>query len=329
VLLISYGTRPEWLKVKPLVRLLKEKKFPLKVLFTGQHNSLMDEDFYFDLQIKITDGPNRLDSIVASILNKEKIFTGVGKVLVQGDTASAYAVALAAFHRRKKIIHLEAGLRTYDKDNPYPEEFYRRSISCMADINLCVSEVGRNNIIAERLPGISYVVGNTILDNITKKNIRYGDKVIITMHRRENHNLIRAWFESFEMLANKNKDLNFILPIHPNPDVVRHIKILNTVKVVEPLGHEELLENISECRLVITDSGGIQEESSFLGKKSIVCRKKTERVEGLGQFSFLCPHPNALEETFHDVNIDYRTQLPCPYGDGNASKKIYKILTEE
>ena len=328
MLLISYGTRPEWLKVKPLVKLLKEKKFPLKVLFTGQHNSLMVEDFYFDLQLKITDEQNRLDSIITSVLNKESIFAGVEKVLVQGDTASAYAVALAAFHRRKKIIHLEAGLRTYDKDNPYPEEFYRRSISCMADINLCVSEVGKSNITLERAPGRAYVVGNTILDNIAKKNIRYGDKVLITMHRRENHGLIGDWFEAFESLANKNKDLNFILPIHPNPNVIRHAKILNMVKAVDPLGHEELLEHISECRLVITDSGGIQEESSFLGKKSIVCRKKTERVEGLGQFSFLCPNPTGLERIFYDINGDYRIRLPCPYGDGDASKKIYKILIE-
>lgn len=326
MILISFGTRPEWLKVKPLINVCRKNKTPVKLLFTGQHESLIEEGFEYDYKINIKDSDNRLDSIFISVLGDDRIFDNVTKVLVQGDTASAYAVALASFHRKIEVVHLEAGLRSYDIENPYPEEFYRRCISNLASQNLCVSHVGRDNLETERAPGEIHVVGNTVLDNIPNLNISYGPKILITMHRRENHDIMENWFSELEKLAATNPHLQFIFPIHPNPRVKEHASVLKNVKVVDPVPHRELLQLISECRFVITDSGGIQEESSFLNKKSIVCRKATERVEGLGTFSFLCESPEQLKVLFDRLDENPEINLPCPYGDGKSSEKIYEIL---
>ena len=134
MILMAFGTRPEYIKIKPLIKEM-QGKIPFKLLFTGQHVDLLanveDQDV---IKLDIQDGSNRLDSIVSSIMNQDDIFEGVDSVLVQGDTTSVFAIALAAFHRRIKVIHLEAGLRTYDRDNPYPEEFYRQCISKIATI---------------------------------------------------------------------------------------------------------------------------------------------------------------------------------------------------
>lgn len=328
MLMIAYGTRPEWLKVKPVIDTYKINQAPFKLLFTGQHDSLIEKGFEYDCKINIKDFGNRLDSIFISVLGDDNIFDGVTKVLVQGDTASAYAVALASFHRKIEVIHLEAGLRSYDIENPYPEEFYRRCISNLSNQNLCVSSVGRDNLEAERTPGKIHIVGNTVLDNIPDLSISYGSKILITMHRRENHDIMESWFSELEKLAIMNPHLQFVFPIHPNPKVKEHARVLKNVKVVDPLPHRELLQLISECRFVITDSGGIQEESSFLKKKSIVCRKATERVEGLGSFSFLCAQPRDLQELFNKLNKDPAIDLPCPYGDGKSSQRIFEILNK-
>jgi UDP-N-acetylglucosamine 2-epimerase (non-hydrolysing) len=139
MILICYGTRPEHIKISPLLSEMKDK-IPYKTLFTGQHTDLV-KNVNFDFDLKIKDGNNRLDSVVQSCLNlDEDIFEGISHILVQGDTVSAYSLALAAFHRGIKIIHLEAGLRTYDFNNPYPEEAYRQCISRISDINLCPTQ---------------------------------------------------------------------------------------------------------------------------------------------------------------------------------------------
>ena len=324
--MIAFGTRPGWLEGRPLVEVYEEQKTPIRLLFTGQHDSLMERDFKYDYKIDIKKFDNRLDSIFMSILGNDSVFESVTKVLVQGDTASAYAVALASFHRKIEVVHLEAGLRSYDVENPYPEEFYRRCISNLTKQNLCVSSVGKDNLESERAPGTIHVVGNTVLDNIPNLETSYGSKILITMHRRENHEIMEKWFEELENLAANNPQLQFIFPVHPNPRVKKHVGKLKNVEVIDPLPHKELLEVMSECRLVITDSGGIQEESSFLKKKSVVCRKATERVEGLGTFSFLCQEPEHLKGLFNRLNKNPEIDLPCPYGDGKSSQKIYEIL---
>ena len=152
MILICYGTRPEHIKIKPLMDEMKSENLAFKTLFTGQHTDLVKSNFDFILSIK--EGNNRLDSVVSSCMDlDEKIFEGVTHILVQGDTVSAYSLALAAFHRGIKIIHLEAGLRTYDFQNPYPEEAYRQCISRISDINLCPTDNNKNNLEKENING--------------------------------------------------------------------------------------------------------------------------------------------------------------------------------
>tara|TARA_Y100000296_G_C5169284_1_gene256425 strand:- start:1367 stop:2377 length:1011 start_codon:yes stop_codon:yes gene_type:complete len=328
MLLICYGTRPEWIKIKPIIKKI-DGVIPFRLLFTGQHVDLLDKVEYDHVRLEIKDGSNRLDSIVSSIMNNEEMFEGIDSVLVQGDTTSVFAIALAAFHRKIHVIHLEAGLRTYDKFNPYPEEFNRRSVSCIADIHLCPTAETVMNLKKEMSSGQIFLVGNTVLDNLVGTETSYTNKIVITLHRRENHATMDKWFEAIDDLAKEYKEYEFILPIHPNPNVIKHRHILKNVKVIEPLEHKDFVELLASCRFLITDSGGLQEESAFLRKKCIVCRKTSERVEGMGIFSVLCDAPKHLRGCFEWMDADHipEENEECPYGDGHSADKIFKILT--
>jgi UDP-N-acetylglucosamine 2-epimerase (non-hydrolysing) len=334
MLLISFGTRPEYIKIKPLLRRF-DGVMPYALLFTGQHTSLLENviDTTYIRRLQITDGDNRLDSIVASIMNNDHVFSGITSVMVQGDTTSAFAVGLAAFHRKIDVIHLEAGLRTWDMANPYPEEFNRQALSRLATTHLCPTDVSAANLKKENVLNGVHIVGNTVLDNIRDVESVYGNTVLVTLHRRENHAMMDKWFSELESIAKDHPEYEFIIPLHPNPNVQQYRHLLQTVKVVEPLGHPEFIRMIANCRFIITDSGGIQEEASFLRKKCIVCRKTTERVEGMGVFAYMCPSPSQLREHFDFVNRD-DNHIPdieeeCPYGDGFAAEKIYGVLKNE
>lgn len=328
MILITFGTRPEYIKIKPLINIFKLNNFyEYKILFTGQHEQLIN-DIKFDYKIDIKDGDNRLDSIFSSIMNKDNIFKDIKYVMVQGDTASAYAVALSAFHRKIPVMHLEAGLRTYDIENPYPEEYYRRCISNLSSINFCVSNINKINLENEKTQGKNFVVGNTVLDNIKDIQTTYDKKVLVTLHRRENHECIKEWFEEIEKTSLFYADYEFLLPIHPNPNVKKHANILKNVKVIEPMDHNEIIKYMSNCSFIITDSGGLQEESSFLKKKSIVCRKTTERVEGLNEFSYLCDNPSKLKNIVDYVMLNKKIDKTCPYGDGQSSQRIYNVIKQ-
>lgn len=331
MLLIAFGTRPEWIKIKPVVDKINGK-IPFKLLCTRQHSSLIDNSLnqYNPCYLNIKDDTiNRLDSIVTSTLNQiEKYFDSITHVMIQGDTTSAFAVALAAFHRKINIIHLEAGLRSWDKDNPYPEEFNRISIGSMADMHLCPTIQCKENLRKIQSDNSkSVVVGNTILDNLVNIKPSISNMIFMTLHRRENIELIKQWFEAINNIAINNPELNFLFPMHPNPQIQRYKSILSHVNVVDPLPYEKCVEYIAKCGLVVTDSGGLQEESSFLKKKCIVCRKTTERTEGEYLFSYLCHDPSALSDIFNNTKIEL-VNLPCPYGDGKSSEKILQILLD-
>ena len=327
-LLICFGTRPEYIKVKPLISKFKDQ-FDTEVLFVKQHTNIFDFSNYTK-ELDLTQSDNRLDSIFVSVLSKsQEIFKDVSHVLIQGDTATACALSLAAFNRKIKVIHLEAGLRTYDLKNPYPEELYRQLISRISDINLCPTEQNKINLEKELVHGKNFVVGNTVLDNLNNIKTSYGNKVLVTLHRRENFSIIADFFRQISELAKENSDLEFILPIHPNPEVQKHKYLLENIKVIQPLQYDELINILKDTKLVITDSGGIQEECSFLNKKAIVCRKTTERQESVNIHSFLCAEPRFLKEIFYEHLSNYKVNQPCPYGDGNASEKILQILKNE
>jgi UDP-N-acetylglucosamine 2-epimerase (non-hydrolysing) len=325
MILLCFGTRPEWLKIKPLIKKLTN----YKLLFTGQHIDLLN-NLKVDYRIQINNNSNRLDQIIADCLLQFPN-EGYDSVLVQGDTASAFACALAAFNRNKKIYYLEAGLRSYNLEHPYPEEAYRQMISRLSDMNFCPTSLSKQNLNNEKVNGECYVVGNTILDNLVEyKNIcKYKDKVLITLHRRENHFWINEWFIKIDNLAKKYSHLEFVLPIHPNPNVIKHRDLLKNVKVVEPLPYDQLIELLIDCKLIITDSGGLQEEGSFLNKKVIVCRKTTERPEGINtDHLHLCPSPDNLENIFDNLIDRYSINSECPYGDGYSSERVAKIINE-
>lgn len=326
--LFCFGTRPEWIKIKPILNKLDRQEY--KLLFTGQHTDLI-KDIEIDYRITISESSNRLDQIVSDCLLQfpNDNFT---YVLVQGDTASAFACALAAFNRGIKIVHLEAGLRSYNLKHPYPEEAYRQMVSRISDIHLCPTELSKTNLVSERVNGDVFVVGNTVLDNLVelKSNSRYDNIVLVTLHRRENLEIMDKWFKEVEGIAKNNPDLHFILPIHPNPGVQKHKHILNSVEICDPLSHEDLLNILLKCKLVISDSGGLQEEGSFFNKKVIVCREITERPEGLqtGHLE-LCKNPIDLKDIFDKINNNCYIDSECPYGDGNSSKRIVGILRNE
>ena len=325
MILLCFGTRPEWLKIKPLLGLIKN----YKILFTGQHEDLIN-DIQVDYKITINNSESRLDQLISDCLTQFPK-GDFNSVLVQGDTASAFACALAAFNCGKKIFYLEAGLRSHDLNHPYPEEAYRQMISRISDVNFCPTKASQANLAKENTQGNSYVVGNTVLDNLLKfkQDCEYKNKVLVTLHRRENHEKMDIWFKMVDDLAIKYPYLEFILPIHPNPNVQKHKHILQNVKVVNPLPHKELLDILVKCKLVVTDSGGLQEEGCFFNKKVIICRKTTERPEGIPTGHLhLCKKPSDLHRMFDDLIYDNKIDALCPYGDGRSSIKVAKIINE-
>lgn len=334
MILLTFGTRPEFIKIKPLIDMFSKKGYPCKVLFTGQHTNLLPSGagLLIDYKLEMKNGPNRLDTIVSSLMNQSYIWVeGFEYVLVQGDTTSAFAMSLAAFHRKIKVLHLEAGLRTYDLDHPYPEEFNRQAISRLASAHFCPTEIAANNLKNEMVdPKKIFITGNTVLDNLVETRAKTGNKVLITMHRRENHELIPQWFKEMDSIAEAHPELEFVFPIHPNPNVQKHKGVFKHVKVVDPLEYTDFIKELSQCRLLISDSGGIQEEASFFKKRVVVCRKKTERTEGLGIFFELCQHPRDLRELFEHL-LDQPAispDTPSPFGDGTAALQIYNIVKE-
>jgi UDP-N-acetylglucosamine 2-epimerase (non-hydrolysing) len=331
MILICFGTRPEYIKLKPLMdkldQLSKGNTMSYKTLFTGQHKDLVKHKANYNIEIK--NGNNRLDAVVSSIMNGIDFKAeGISAVIVQGDTTSAYAMALSAFNHQVKVVHLEAGLRTYNLQEPYPEEANRQMISRITDLHLCPTKTAYANLENEKVPGEIVVVGNTVLDNLLDIETEYGFKVLVTMHRRENHNNIKEWFKQIDKLASDNSHYEFCLPIHPNPAVKKHKNLLKNVKVVEPMDYNILLDYLAKCSFVITDSGGIQEESAFLRKPCLVCRQETERAEGLGNFSLLCKSPEELAQGFEDL-ASLEMSGDCPYGDGRSSEKIIRLLEND
>lgn len=324
MLLICYGTRPEYIKVKSLIENLPN----IVTLFTGQHTSLIgDHHPTYSIEIESL-SENRLNNIICSVL-KHNIFKDIDYVLVQGDTTSALAIALSAFNYGIKIIHLEAGLRTYQIDDPFPEEMNRQLISRMASIHLCPTELNKENLINERISSNNiYVTGNTGLDNINKIGCEYKNTVIVTLHRRDNLPMMDVWFSEINKAAMEHPELTFIFPMHPNPDIQKYKFLLRNqnIQIIPHVGHEEMITLIKNCNFLISDSGSIQEEASYLNKCVIVCRRTTERQETNGIHTIMCPYPDTLVENVNVLCQNYKIDKPCPYGDGMSWKKIKDIF---
>ena len=327
---IFYGTRPEYLKLQNIIKLIPKPK--RDVIFIGQHDKLIHKNYFTKkIDLKKTKNKSRLNSIFSQILSKLKL-DKYEYVLIQGDTATTIGVALAAFNSKKKIIYVESGLRTFDLQNPFPEEGYRQIISRISDIHLCPTNVAKENLLSEKIKGKILVTGNTGLDNLLeyKKKINYSNLVLITLHRRENLSLIPKSFSEINKIAKKYKELRFIFPLHENSEIKKHKKILTNIEILNNLPHEQLMKIFIKSKFIITDSGGIQEEASFLKKKVIVCRKFTERAEGIRSgHLFLCKNPKFLSSLVKKINKNYKINKKSPFGDGKSSKRIVEFLSNQ
>jgi len=338
-ILVCFGTRPEFIKVASIINNFPQNT--IKTCFTGQHKDIISlTDIPKPNYVLTIDHPkfrstNRLNNIFCNILEQTEFLknSDITKVLVQGDTTSAAAIALSAFHNHIPIIHLEAGLRTYDLTSPFPEEFNRQTISRIAQYHLCPTDTNATNLKNEypllHPSSTIAITGNTGLDNIplTPKPT-YESLILVTLHRSSNVPIIQEWFTQLNAIAKARPYLTFIIPLHPNPEIQKHKHLLTNITVLEPLSHQKLLTLLRICTFTITDSGGIQEEASFLHKRIIVCRTTTERPEILNTFSELCPTPNELPPLFAKFLASPKPpkEARCPYGDGNSWLKIKNVL---
>lgn len=321
-LVILYGTRPEYLKILPLI-----KKLPCKVIRITQHNIIAEPELIYDTLVQIdTICENRLDNLGSQILQKlGPVLKDFTHILVQGDTSTVFYSALCAYQNNVKVVHLEAGLRTYDIHKPYPEEGYRQMISRLTDIHLCPHVKNSNILVREKVHGEIYTVGNTILDLVQSYNLKTtnGKKILITFHRREN----LQYLEDFIRNLNRCLEKEFLWFLHPNKELQSRIKtLLPNCHFVEPCGHREFLEHVKDCYCILTDSGGIQEECAFLGKPCIVLREFTERDEIPKPYLFLCKPPYDTLKTLLE-SIPNKQLDPCyVYGSGNSAEIIVHVL---
>lgn len=326
MIVLICGTRPEWIKIKPVCEELGLRNIPYKVQLTGQHADTFVgvDDPNIIYPCKHPEYGSRLDQVLQQQL-MEDFPQGTKLVLVQGDTTSALSGALAAFHRGIPVAHLEAGMRTYDYV-PYPEEFNRRMIAIIASIHLCATDANKNNLESEKIFGNKIVVGNTVLDNLKHIDYTIADKryVPITLHRRETRMNFTEWLDSIEQAAEKFKQYQFILIQHPNHPIY---KLSHRIESRTAMGHNEIIRFLAGASFVITDSGGIQEELTYMRKKFIVARNSTERPEGINLgFGTMCHNPSHLYNSIQRIQKLVIPEIPSPYGDGNAAKKVVDIL---
>jgi len=244
-------------------------------------------------------------------------------------------LAQMAFYNEIKVAHVEAGLRTFDLENPYPEELNRTLITQIAYLNFAPTKQAYDNLINSGAKNV-HLVGNTIVDAVNYFKASLGlhedksSKVLVTLHRRENHTIMGQLFEELQVVAENNPELEFIFPIHPNPKVKKHKSIFKAknIQVIPPIGYPEMLKLISQALFIISDSGGIQEEATCFNKKVVVVRKKTERPEtieiGLGQLT-----GKNIQNCIKWAKIPPAPITSSPYGDGHTAQRIANILSSD
>jgi len=332
-----YGTRPELIKMFPVIKHTRNKY----VVCTGQHDSLLDRSLLTpDIDLDLLKTGQSLDSLVVSLLSMLTwVFEGVKpeRIIVQGDTATAFAASLYAFHNHVELAHIEAGLRTWDKNSPWPEEVYRQFISSVADIHFCPTSESACNL-GDKLKDL-YVTGNTIVDSVTEMapTPTLSNNALVTLHRRESH--VKTYSRALYELIKRNPDYIFEIVIHPNPtgqelrERLLSLKGRTNVRFIDPLGYVDFLNKLAACYMVITDSGGLQEEAATLHKPVLILRNKTERPECLGGVGKLITEKDDLvywAEQLLNNKAMYKdvTNQPNPFGDGHAGERIADILNK-
>lgn len=359
--MLIFGTRPEAIKMCPLVNELKRRTaVRTVVLVTGQHRTMLDQVLRFfqvipdyDLAVMqqeqtLPEVTSRMIGGIDSVLAREK----VDMVLVHGDTATAFAAALACFYRRIPIGHVEAGLRTYRMNAPFPEEFHRQAIDMMASYYFAPTELAEEHLIREGKPGERiYVTGSTAIDALlttVRKDYVHPELewaegsrlLIVTAHRRETiGEPMRQMLRAVRRIVADCADVKVLCPLHRNPHVRRIAEEVlggcERVHVTEPMEVADFHNLLARCDLVLTDSGGIQEEASFLGKPVLVMREVTERQEGeeTGALRVVGTDEESIYRSTREVLADrakYRAMADaeCPYGDGFACRIIADAVEE-
>lgn len=368
--LIVFGTRPEAIKMAPLVQeFLKNENFDTKVCVTAQHREMLDQvlDFFeispdFDLDLM---RPNQnLYSLTATIIENMKPVLEEVKpdyVYVHGDTTTSMAVGIAAFYSGAKICHVEAGLRTFDRQYPFPEEFNRQLTGKIADFHFSPTGLSKENLLAENTKEENILVtGNTVIDallyGIEKVNAEnFKDKeienlktildfqkkiILVTGHRRENHGdgLINIC-AALKTIAQNHPHIQIIYPVHLNPNVVGPVNELlsgvENIHLVTPLAYPAFIWLMEKSYLIITDSGGIQEEAPSLGKPVLVTRTTTERPEAVDEGTVLLvgtDKDRIVAETEKLLNnteyYNAMSMLHNPYGDGKTSERIVNFIEQ-
>ncbi|HCC07140.1 MAG TPA: UDP-N-acetylglucosamine 2-epimerase (non-hydrolyzing) [Clostridiales bacterium] len=358
-----FGTRPEAIKMMPVIKELEKiEDIESIVCVTAQHREMLDQVLeIFDIKPKydldVMKDRQTLTGVSVRILEKMDLILNQEKpdlVLVQGDTATVLMTSIAAFYNKIKVGHIEAGLRTYNKYEPFPEEMNRKLTGCIADIHFAPTENAKQNLLKENInEDIIYVTGNTsidvlaytIRDEYTFKEevlnkIDYKNKkvIVMTAHRRENlgEPLVNIC-EAALQLANDNSDVVIVYAVHKNPAVQEvALKVLGghpQIHLIEPLDIEDMHNLMAKCFLVMTDSGGIQEEVPSLGKPVLVLRNVTERPEGVeaGTLKLVGTDKeviiNAAQILISDkLEYEKMAQANNPFGDGTAGKQIVEII---
>lgn len=365
-ILFVFGTRPEVIKLAPVI--LELKKYPDKynviICNTEQQKELSNQTLaYFNLKADINLDCMRPNQSLAEV--QSRILTALDSVfsekeidatIVQGDTMTVLCGALTSFYRKIPVFHVEAGLRSYDIYEPFPEEVMRQMTSRVAELNFAPTEKNKNALLKEDISEKKiYVTGNTVIDALfclsedtmnvasefyKEKGIPVDDKVVlITAHRRENHGeRINRILDAIEHLVNKYQDHHFIIPVHPNPNVKDKIhsrlEKYSNVYLLKPLDYPYLVYLMKNAKLILTDSGGIQEEAPSFGCPTLVMRYETERQEGIDAgVSVLVGADydkivNLSCEILDKTKFDSRLKAQNPYGTGNSSEKIEEIISK-
>ena len=360
-----FGTRPEAIKMAPLVKAMNADPDIESVLcVTAQHREMLDQvlrlfELVPDYDLNIMKPNQTINMITANvIMGLEEILKKEqpDMVLVHGDTTTTFATALAAFYNQTKVGHVEAGLRTYDKYSPYPEEMNRVMTGHIADLHFAPTMRNRQNLLNEAIDeGDIYITGNTVIDallDVTSKPYEFEDETLkaldfegkrviaVTCHRRENlgENMEHI-FGAIRRIADEFDDVEIVYPVHLNPKVRdiagRILSGAKNVHLIEPLTYQPFSNLMAKSYLIVTDSGGIQEEAPALGKPVLVVRKETERPEAVEAGTVKLA--GVEEETIYKMMKTLLTDADAyremehaanPYGDGHAVERIIKILKE-
>lgn len=350
--LVVFGTRPEAIKMVPVIQALgsRPERYDVKVCVTAQHRQMLDQVLEmfgvtpdFDLNLMRAD-QDLYDVTCRALMGLRDVLRqcAPGLVLVQGDTTTTAAASLAAFYARVPVGHVEAGLRTFNKHAPFPEEVNRRITGLLADLHFVPTERGRRNLLDEHVAEESiWVTGNTSIDALRMAQRRMGleepppgRRLLVTAHRRESFgNGIRSICQALRILAERYRDLEIVFPVHPNPNAGNPARELLSglpnVRLSPPLDYFEFVRQMHAATLVLSDSGGVQEEAPTFGKPVLVMRDTTERVEaveagtarliGTDRERIVAAVVELLES---EAAYAAMAQARNPYGDGTAALKI-------